>query len=122
MRRRDFIKVMACSTGAATLSSCGRTAQQPGSAAGRRVLVVAFDGLDPRIVQALIQAGRLPNFARLAASGSFQRLGTSTPPHTPVAFANIISGADPGLAIFPRSQAPAWERPISGLGTPKRPD
>jgi predicted AlkP superfamily phosphohydrolase/phosphomutase len=61
------------------------------------VLVVAFDGLDPRIVDSLIAAGRMPYFARLAKMGSITRIATSNPPQTPVAFANIISGADPGL-------------------------
>ena len=97
MRRRDFVKFVATSAGTTMLSSCGRSPRHAGRAAGRRVLVVAFDGMDPKIVTSLMQAGRLPNFARLAARGSFTSLGTSTPPHTPVAFSSIISGADPGL-------------------------
>ena len=95
MRRREFVKLIATSAGAAILPSCGRTAGNA-PAASRRVLVVAFDGLDPRIVRSLMAAGRLPNFARLASAGSFKQIATSTPPHTPVAFSTIISGTDPG--------------------------
>ena len=88
--------MMAAATPAAMLSSCGGPVRPQGKA-GPRVLVVAFDGLDPEVAESLMQAGRMPNFARLAAGGGYSRLATSNPPHTPVAFANIISGADPGL-------------------------
>jgi predicted AlkP superfamily phosphohydrolase/phosphomutase len=95
MQRREFIKFAATSAGAALLSSC-RGAPRIDPASGRRVLVVAFDGLDPRILETLMAAGRLPHFSLLKVSGSFKRIATSTPPHTPVAFSSIISGADPG--------------------------
>ena len=44
----------------------------------------------------LIDKGRLPNFARLAASGGFAPLGTSIPPQSPVAWSTFITGLDPG--------------------------
>lgn len=97
MRRRDFVKLIASAGGGALLPGCQTPAPQPEPAAQRRVYLIAFDGLDPRIVRQLMDAGRLPNFTRLAQLGSFNRLRTSMPPHTPVAFSNIISGADPGL-------------------------
>ena len=40
--------------------------------------------------------GHMPNFARLAASGTFSPLGTSIPPQSPVAWSNFITGLDPG--------------------------
>ena len=96
MRRREFVKLGLSTTGAAWLSSCARRGKAANSVADRRVLVVAFDGLDPKIVQSLMDQGRLPNFKRLADRGSFRRLATCIPPHTPVAFSSIISGTDPG--------------------------
>ena len=75
------------------LPSCGHSSSGP---QGRRVFVVAFDGMDPRIVRSLMDANKLDNYKDLEALGSFKRLATSTPPHTPVAFSSIISGADPG--------------------------
>lgn len=95
IQRRDFVRLVASSTGAAVLSSCSQP-EQANRGKQKRVLVVAFDGLDPRIVEDLIQANKLPNFARLAQQGSMIRIATSTPPHTPVAFSSIITGADPG--------------------------
>ena len=93
--RRQFVSAVASSAGAAMLSSCGHSARHNGIPS-KRVLILAFDGLDPRLVQELIDAKRLPNFGRLARQGSLTKLATSTPPHTPVAFSNIISGTDPG--------------------------
>ena len=61
---------------------------------GHRVLVVAFDGLDPKITKKLVEDGKMPNLAKLISGGSFSNIVTSTPPHTPVAFSNIIAGAD----------------------------
>ncbi len=76
-----------------TLTSCAG-GSQPGRNGRGRVIVLAFDGMDPRLVTALMAAGRMPNFAKLAAMGSFTTIATSDPPQTPVAFSNIISGAD----------------------------
>ena len=79
------------------LASCRGPRRSPGATADRRVLMVAFDALDPGILESLMRAGRLPNFKRLAEMGTFHALATSTPPHTPVALASMITGADPGL-------------------------
>ncbi len=92
MRRREFLRTMATVSGAALASSCAMTGRS--ARRNHRVLVVAFDGIDPVILRSLIDAGRTPNLAKLVNSGSFSRVRTSTPPHTPVAFSNIISGAD----------------------------
>lgn len=96
MRRREFVKLMATAAGAATLPGCSPLApageKKPGAP---RVLVVAFDGLDPRLLQSLLAAGRLPHFQRLAAQGGWRPLATTTPPQTPVAFATMITGTDP---------------------------
>ena len=68
----------------------------PGGADGRRVIVLGIDGMDPGYLQRFIDEGRLPNFARLAAEGSFAPLETSMPPLSPVAWSNFITGMDPG--------------------------
>jgi predicted AlkP superfamily phosphohydrolase/phosphomutase len=65
-------------------------------AGGRRVIVLGFDGLDYDLTRSLIDAGRLPNFARLASSGGFAPLATSIPPQSPVAWSTFITGLDPG--------------------------
>lgn len=87
----------AASTGAAMLSSCTDPQDLPGKRSERRVLVVAFDGLDPRILESLMRAGKMPAFEKLSQMGSFKRLGTTMPPQTPVAFSSIITGTPPGV-------------------------
>jgi predicted AlkP superfamily phosphohydrolase/phosphomutase len=76
-----------------------------GSAAGAklttqpRTIVLGIDGLDPDILSALIREHpeRVPHFKALAEEGSGVReLGTSTPPQSPVAWSNFITGLDPG--------------------------
>ena len=73
--------------------SCG----QPARAEGRNVIVLGMDGLDPVLVQQLIDAGRLPNFERLAdAGGGVRPLETAATPQSPVAWSNFITGLDSG--------------------------
>ncbi|MBN1334515.1 MAG: alkaline phosphatase family protein, partial [Deltaproteobacteria bacterium] len=52
--------------------------------------------MDVTILRRLIAEGRMPAFARLAEEGSFQPLGTSTPPQSPVAWSSFITGTNPG--------------------------
>ena len=75
------------------VSSCHRGPAQTG---GKRVLVLGMDGLDPLIVERLMQQGKLPNFALLKERGDFRRLATSVPPLSPVAWSSFITGMDPG--------------------------
>src|SRR4051812_43716325 len=43
---------------------------------GPRVLVLAFDGLDPRLLEQYLAEGRLPPFARLVREGRYHPLPT----------------------------------------------
>lgn len=82
---------LACATLA--LSACA-----PERAAPDRpgLFVLGVDGLDPVILDRLMAEGRMPHFAELAREGSYQRLGTSNPPQSPVAWSNFVTGRDPG--------------------------
>ena len=62
----------------------------------RRVVVVGFDGLDPKILSRLMAAGQLPHFQRLSQSGSLANMATTQPAETPVAFATFSTGLNPG--------------------------
>jgi predicted AlkP superfamily phosphohydrolase/phosphomutase len=65
------------------------------SAAAPRVLVLAFDGLDPRLLDEYLKAGRLPHFARLAQDGVYHPLPTSCVAQSPVAWSTFLTGTDP---------------------------
>ncbi|MES1262006.1 MAG: alkaline phosphatase family protein, partial [Acidobacteriota bacterium] len=69
------------------MSGCGR-------ATHRKVIVIGVDGMDPGFVERHWSA--LPNLDRLRREGSFQRLRTTTPPQSPVAWSTFITGLDPG--------------------------
>lgn len=62
----------------------------------RKVIVIGLDGLEPTIVEPMLQAGELPQLARLRAQGSYQRLATTTPAQTPVAWSTFATGVNPG--------------------------
>ncbi|MCA9243758.1 MAG: alkaline phosphatase family protein [Phycisphaerales bacterium] len=94
--RLTLAAVALASLGAAVWSGCARTASAS-TKQGGKVLVLGMDGLDPKLLQKLLDAGKMPNFAKLIAKGSFSPLETSMPPQSPVAWSNFISGANPGV-------------------------
>ena len=61
----------------------------------RRLVVVGFDGQDPRLTGEFMEQGRLPNFARLAAMGCYRRLRTTFPAVSPVAWSSFSTGTNP---------------------------
>ncbi|HEY3418004.1 MAG TPA: alkaline phosphatase family protein [Armatimonadota bacterium] len=60
------------------------------------MIVLGFDGLDPRICEQLWQQGRLPHFARLRDEGWAGRVATTYPAQTPVAWSTFATGLNPG--------------------------
>lgn len=90
--RRRFLSLLTGGVAAAglgmPLASCGGD--------GKKVIVLGLDGLDPGIIQALIDTGRAPNFKKLQEMGSFRRLGTTMPALSPVAWSSFITGVTAG--------------------------
>jgi predicted AlkP superfamily phosphohydrolase/phosphomutase len=82
--------------------------------------VVGVDGLDPVILERLLARGEMPNFARLRDEGALQTLGTATPPQSPVAWSNFVTGMNPGgHGIFDFiHRDPATYKPISSATPP----
>jgi len=70
--------------------------KKPDNFTGKKVIVLGFDGLDPKTVQSMVKQGKLPNFSKLIEEGSFSNLETTTPPQSPVAWASFITGNNPG--------------------------
>jgi predicted AlkP superfamily phosphohydrolase/phosphomutase len=96
--RRDFIKAGAGAAALTALTSRGDWVRKArgASATKSKVLILGFDGMDPHLTDLWMKQGRLPAFQKLAAQGAFRRLGTSTPPQSPVAWSNFITGMNPG--------------------------
>jgi predicted AlkP superfamily phosphohydrolase/phosphomutase len=99
--RRVFLKrsALAAAAGAAAVGAGSfwlGSRRRASRGLGRKVIVIGIDGMDPGLSESMMNAGRLPHLAKLRALGGFNRLGTSTPPQSPVAWANFINGAGPG--------------------------
>jgi predicted AlkP superfamily phosphohydrolase/phosphomutase len=78
-----------------------RSRRALGRAQVRRLVILGLDGLDPRLASRWMDEGELPNLARLRNHGTFQKLQTTTPPISPVAWSSFQTGVNPGKhAIF----------------------
>ncbi len=113
-RRR--ICIAATVAGLACAGGCDRGGDANRAAGPTKVMILGCDGMEPLLVDRMLEQGRLPNFAKLRDQGGYRRLTTSIPPQSPVAWSNFITGAGPGVhGIFdfihrdPERQAyPYW--------------
>lgn len=97
------------------------SAAQPPQARGR-VIILGFDGVEPSIVEEMLEAGELPNLAKLRDQGAYHRLGTANPPQSPTAWSSFATCKDPGdhgIYDFLRRE-PARYRPAVGFGTTEK--
>jgi predicted AlkP superfamily phosphohydrolase/phosphomutase len=62
----------------------------------KRVIVLGLDGLEPSIVEPMLEVGELPHLARLRRQGSYGRVATTCPAQTPVAWSTFATGTNPG--------------------------
>src|SRR5579859_240417 len=100
--RRAFLKRGAALAAAGVTAGAAGAGYYLGSvrrvsrSAGKKVIIIGIDGMDPRLSESMMREGLLPNLAKMRAAGGFSPLGTSIPPQSPVAWANFINGAGPG--------------------------
>ena len=69
-----------------------RTAGPP----ARRLVIIGFDGVDPKMLGRWMGEGRLPNLRALAERGDFRPLQSTNPPQSPVAWNSFATGMPPG--------------------------
>lgn len=74
--------------------ACGTNA--PTEKYKQKMVILGFDGMDPRLVEQWMAEGKLPNFQKLAGQGGFYRLETSTSPESPVSWASFATGGNAG--------------------------
>jgi len=65
-------------------------------AAGPRVVLLGFDGASHHLAQQFIAEGRMPWAKKLMEQGAFLPLGSANPAESPVAWASVNSGQNPG--------------------------
>lgn len=78
------------------------TAAADAEAPPGRTIVVGFDGMDPKLTEAWMAEGFLPNFAKLRDQGHFQPLPTTNPAQSPVAWSSFATGLNPGAHAVAR--------------------
>src|SRR5213082_1064032 len=61
----------------------------------QKLIFLGLDGLDPGLVDKFMAAGKLPNLARLREQGGFDRLRTTFPALSPVAWSTFATGVNP---------------------------
>jgi predicted AlkP superfamily phosphohydrolase/phosphomutase len=66
------------------------------SARVTKVIVVGLDGFDPAVAEVMLQAGELPNLARIRQAGGYARVRTTPSAQTPVAWSTFATGTNPG--------------------------
>jgi predicted AlkP superfamily phosphohydrolase/phosphomutase len=85
---------VAIAVGAGALA-CGRS--RPPEKFQQKLVILGFDGMDPRLVRQYMDEGRLPNMQKLAKQGSGIRpLGTTHSPESPTAWASFATGVNAG--------------------------
>lgn len=93
------------------------------ASADGRVIILGFDGVDPDIVQTMMDAGELPHLKSLAEQGAFTELGSSNPPQSPSAWSSFMTSKYPGnhgVYDFLR-RTPSRYMPGVGFGSVKQP-
>ncbi len=61
----------------------------------KKLIFLGLDGLDPELTEMWMAEGKLPNLARLREQGSYQRLRTTCPALSPVAWSTFATGVNP---------------------------
>jgi predicted AlkP superfamily phosphohydrolase/phosphomutase len=93
-----LVKRLLCSVLAVSLwfaPACGR--RRAPEKFQQKLVILGFDGMDPRLVQRWMDEGKLPNMRTLAAAGGGVRaLQTTHSPESPTAWASFATGVNAG--------------------------
>jgi predicted AlkP superfamily phosphohydrolase/phosphomutase len=74
----------------------GEEARSPARRPARRLVILGFDGVDPRLLSRWMEEGKLPHLRTLADDGDFRPLASTNPPQSPVAWTSFATGTGPG--------------------------
>ena len=85
---------------------------------GPRLVLLGFDGVDPRLLSRWMEEGKLPHLRGLAERGDYRPLTSTNPPQSPVAWTSFATGTGParhGIFDF-IERDPATYLPDVGTG------
>jgi predicted AlkP superfamily phosphohydrolase/phosphomutase len=90
-----------------------------------KMVIVGLDGLEPTLVEKFMSEGKLPNFSKIKKEGTYERLQTTTPAISPVAWSSFMTGTNPSkhnifdfLSRNPNNYLP--DLSSARIGNPKR--
>ena len=86
----------AAALGTPAVAAGAETPDGSSDRAPAKMIILGFDGADARLTEKWMDAGLLPNLARLRDEGTYSPLGTTTPPQTPVSWSTFATGLNPG--------------------------
>ena len=90
-------KRLACAVALLSVAAavaCSRA--QPPRRFTERLVILGFDGMDPRLVEQWMAEGKLPNMAKLAQQGGSYPLQTTASPESPTSWSSFAIGGNPG--------------------------
>src|SRR3972149_11160486 len=96
LKTKKFFMFLILIVAATVLLNFSRFTQPKMRDMNQKVIILGFDGMDPKLLEQYMCEGVLPNFKKLADQGGFLPLGTTNPPESPVAWASFQTGANPG--------------------------
>lgn len=92
MKRTLLALLLVC---AGVAAACGRS--RPPEKFHQKLVILGFDGLDPRLVHKWMDEGKLPNMQKLAKrGGGVHNLATTHSPESPTAWASFATGVNAG--------------------------
>jgi predicted AlkP superfamily phosphohydrolase/phosphomutase len=62
----------------------------------KKIIVIGLDGFEPKIAEAMMARGELPNLMKLREQGGYSHLKTTASAQTPVAWSTFSTGTNPG--------------------------
>lgn len=60
---------------------------------GRRVFILGFDAMSPKILKKFVEEGALPNFGRIIEMGGFSKALPAIPAQTPENWTTLATGS-----------------------------
>ncbi len=104
LSRRELLQALVAALGLVGVSPRVHASDGPGvphqsgpgkGPADARVIVLGFDGVDPRLAQTWMEEGKLPSLSRLRREGGYRPMLSSNPAESPVAWSAFACGANP---------------------------
>jgi predicted AlkP superfamily phosphohydrolase/phosphomutase len=76
--------------------ACSGTSRRGASKFNQKLVILGFDGMDPKLLGKWMAEGKLPNISKLAKGGGMFPLQTTHSPESPTAWASFATGVNAG--------------------------